>query len=274
MFSEGIHSLVDTGNQGLLLYGLKAAKKPASPNFPFGHGKEIYFWSFVVSILIFALGSGISIYEGVHHILHPEEISSPLINYIVLTLAIIFEGGALWIAFKEFNKARGDRTYLGAVKTGKDPALFVVLFEDSAAMLGLIVALIGITLAQVTGDAVWDGVASVSIGVILGLTALWLAIETKGLLIGEAASPQTVESIRQLALSKEEINGVNDVLTLHMGPEYILVNISLNFRNDITADALAELIEVLVKEIKEKHRHIKRVFVEAEPLKELGDHHD
>ena len=274
MFSEGIHSLVDTGNQGLLLYGLKAAKRPASANFPFGHGKEIYFWSFIVSILIFALGSGISIYEGVHHILHPEEISSPFINYIVLGLAIIFEGGALWIAFKEFNKARGNKTYLRAVRTGKDPSLFVVLFEDSAAMLGLIVALIGITLAQVTGDAWWDGVASVSIGVILGLTALWLAIETKGLLIGEAASPETVESIRQLALNKEEINGVNEVLTLHMGPEFILVNIALNFRNDITADTLAELIDKLVKDIKQKHPFIKRVFVEAEALKELGDHHD
>ena len=274
MFSEGIHSLVDTGNQGLLLYGLKASQKPADKYFPFGHGKEIYFWSFVVSILIFALGSGISIYEGVHHILHPEEISSPMINYIVLGLAIIFEGAALYIAFKEFNKTRGNRSYLGAVKDGKDPSLFVVLFEDSAAMLGLFVALIGITLAQVTGDAWWDGVASVSIGVILGLTAVWLAIETKGLLIGEAASQETVESIRKIVTVKDEINGVNEILTLHMGPEFILVNISLNFRNDITTDTLAELIDNLVKEIKGKHPFVKRVFVEAEALKELGDHHD
>jgi len=265
---------VDTGNQGLLLYGLKASQKPADKYFPFGHGKEIYFWSFVVSILIFALGSGISIYEGVHHILHPEEISSPMINYIVLGLAIIFEGAALYIAFKEFNKTRGNRSYLGAVKDGKDPSLFVVLFEDSAAMLGLFVALIGITLAQVTGDAWWDGVASVSIGVILGLTAVWLAIETKGLLIGEAASQETVESIRKIVTVKDEINGVNEILTLHMGPEFILVNISLNFRNDITTDTLAELIDNLVKEIKGKHPFVKRVFVEAEALKELGDHHD
>jgi len=271
MFSEGIHSLVDTGNQGLLLYGLKASKKPADKDFPFGHGKEIYFWSFVVSILIFALGSGISIYEGVHHILHPEEIRSPMINYIVLSLAIMFEGVALYIAFVEFNKDRGNRTYLGAVKDGKDPSLFVVLFEDSAAMLGLFVALIGITLAQVTGDAWWDGVASVSIGVILGLTAVWLAIETKGLLIGEAARPETVESIREIVTSKDEVNGANEILTLHMGPEFILVNISINFRNDITADALAELIDNIVGEIKAKHGFVKRVFIEAEPLKELGE---
>jgi len=274
MFSEGVHSLVDTGNQALLLYGLKAAKKPASTAFPFGHGKEIYFWSFVVSILIFALGSGISIYEGIHHILHPEEITNPLINYIVLSLAMAFEGAALCVAFKEFNKTRGNKTYLNAVKDGKDPSMFVVLFEDSAAMLGLFVAIIGITLAQITGDIWWDGVASVAIGVILGMTAVWLAIETKGLLIGEAASPETVASIRDMAEQKDEINAINEILTLHMGPEYILVNISINFRNDITADALATLIDALAKEIKVKHPFVKRVFVEAESLKELGDHHD
>lgn len=270
MFSEGIHSLVDTGNQGLLLYGLKASQKPADKDFPFGHGKEIYFWSFVVSILIFALGSGISIYEGIHHILHPEEISSPIINYIVLSLAIVFEGVALYIALKEFNRARGKKSYLGAVKDGKDPSLFVVVFEDSAAMLGLFIALIGITLAQVTGDAWWDGVASVSIGVVLGLTAIWLAIETKGLLIGEAASPETVKSIRAIITEKQEINGVNEILTLHMGPEFILANISLNFKKEITADVLAKLIDNIVKEIKTKHPYVKRVFIEAEALKELG----
>ena len=274
MFSEGIHSLVDTGNQGLLLYGLKAAKKPPSKAFPFGHGKEIYFWSFIVSILIFALGSGISIYEGIHHILHPEEIKSPIINYIVLSLAIIFEGGALYIAFTEFNKARGSKTYLNAVKDGKDPTLFVVLFEDSAAMLGLLVALAGITLAQITGQAWWDGVASVCIGIILGVTAMWLAIETKSLLIGEAASPETVESIRNIALDKDEINGINEILTLHMGPEFILVNISINFKKDIDTEELAKLIDNLVNEIKAEHNFIKRVFVEAEALKELGDVHD
>jgi len=268
MFSEGIHSLVDTGNQGLLLYGLKASKKPADKNFPFGHGKEVYFWSFVVSILIFALGSGISIYEGVHHILHPEEIRSPMINYIVLSLAIIFEGVALYIAFNEFNKARGKSTYLGAVKDGKDPTLFVVLFEDSAAMLGLFVALIGITLAQVTGDAWWDGVASVSIGVILGLTAVWLAIETKGLLIGEAARPETVDNIRALANAHKEVESVNEILTLHMGPEFILANISLEFKRGLKTGVIESITNDLDKSIKDAHPNIKRIFIEAETHQE------
>ena len=264
MFSEGIHSLVDTGNQGLLLYGLKASKKPADQDFPFGHGKEIYFWSFVVAILIFAFGAGISIYEGVHHILHPAEISNPMINYIVLTLAIIFEGGALYVALKEFNKARGKLGYLKAVQRGKDPSLFVVLFEDSAAMLGLLIALAGVTLTQVTGQPVWDGIASVVIGCILAATAFWLAIETKGLLIGEGADKETVDNINTLAAAHKEVESVNEILTLHMGPEFILANISIQFKRGLKTGRIEEIIHSLDKSIKEKHPYIKRIFIEAE----------
>ena len=264
MFSEGIHSLVDTGNQGLLLYGLKAAKKPADNRFPFGHGKEIYFWSFIVAILIFAVGAGISIYEGVHHILHPQEITSPMINYIVLSLAMIFEGGALYVALKEFNKARGKLGYLKAVQRGKDPTLFVVLFEDSAAMLGLMIAFTGIVLTQLTGQLWWDGVASVVIGLILGATALWLAIETKGLLIGEGADPETIQSIEKLANAHDDIEKVNEVLTLHMGPEFILANISIHFKRDLKTGCIEEVIHALDKAIKAEHPYIKRIFIEAE----------
>lgn len=264
MFSEGIHSLVDTGNQGLLLYGLKAAKKPADEQFPFGHGKEIYFWSFVVAILIFAVGAGISIYEGVHHILHPAEITNPMINYIVLGLAIIFEGGALYIALKEFNHARGKLSYLKAVQRGKDPTLFVVLFEDSAAMLGLLIALAGVTLTQITGQLWWDGVASVAIGCILALTALWLAIETKGLLIGEGASKDTVATIKDLADKHDQIENVNEVLTLHMGPEFILANISLRFKRGLKTGEIEEAVNALDAQIKERYPFIKRIFIEAE----------
>ena len=270
MFSEGIHSLVDTGNQGLLLYGLKAAKKPADQRFPFGHGKEIYFWSFIVAILIFAVGAGISIYEGVHHILHPAEISNPMINYIVLTLAIIFEGGALYIAVKEFNHARGDIPTLKAVRHGKDPTLFVVLFEDSAAMAGLIIALIGITLAQVTGYAAWDGIASVAIGCILAATAFWLAIETKSLLIGEGADKETVDKIKHMADAHDEIDSVNEVLTLHMGPEFILANISLDFKDGLQTGRIEEIVQSLDKQIKGEFPYIKRIFIEAERSKKTA----
>ena len=163
MLSEGIHSLVDTGNQILLLHGIKRAKKPADERFPFGHGKEIYFWSFIVAILIFALGGGISIYEGIHHVRHPEPISSPMINYFVLGLAMIFEGAAWYFALREFTRAKGKWSYIEAVQRAKDPSTFVVLFEDSAAMLGLMVAFIGVALSQYTGILVFDGIASIII---------------------------------------------------------------------------------------------------------------
>lgn len=264
MMSEGVHSLVDTGNQVLLLYGLKQAKKPADEKFPFGHGKEIYFWSFVVAILIFAIGAGISIYEGVHHILHPEEISNPFINYIVLGLAMIFEGGALFFALTEFNKARGPKSTMDAVRHGKDPTLFVVLFEDAAAMLGLFIAFIGVFLAQFTGILWFDGVASVLIGCILGCTAFWLAYETKGLLIGERANLETVKGIKAIINEQDGVQKANEVLTLHMGPEFILANISLEFADNLQTGELEKIINTLDRKIKAHYPIVKRVFIEAE----------
>ena len=221
MLSEGIHSLVDTGNQILLLLGLKRAQRPASKKFPFGHGKEIYFWSFVVAILIFAVGAGISIYEGIVHILNPREITKPIINYIVLGIAMIFESVPLYIAFKEFRRIKGKNGYIEAIKKGKDPTLFVVLFEDAAAMLGLIVAFIGIYLSTTTGILYFDGASSIIIGLILGLTAGVLAYETKGLLIGESARDSVIDGIRRIVQNYGGVEKVNEVLTMHMGPEYI-----------------------------------------------------
>ena len=264
MLSEGIHSLVDTGNQVLLLHGLKQASRPADKYFPYGHGKEIYFWSFVVAILIFALGAGISLYQGYHHIMHPVEISNPIINYIVLSLAIIFEGFVFYIAVKEFKARKGKLGYFEAVRRGKDPSIFVILFEDAAALLGLTVALLGIIAAQVTGIAIFDGIASMIIGVILAATALWMAIETKGLLIGESADLETVDGIHQLIAAIDEIECVNEVLTLHMGAEYILANISADFKTGIDSSQVERAIARLDKEIKAQYPDVKRVFIEAE----------
>jgi len=267
MLSEGIHSSVDSGNQLLLLYGEKRAKKPADNDHPFGYGKEIYFWAFIVAILIFALGAGVSFYEGIHRVMHPAAISKPYVNYIVLCLAIVFEAFSWWIAFKEFRKGKGDQGYLEALQKDKNPTIFVVLFEDSAAMIGLFVALGGVIASQVTGNPVYDGVAAIIIGVILSLTALWLAFETKGLLIGEGAKSQTVKSIRSILEAKESIEHVNEVLTLHMGPNFILVNISVDFKGNILSDELEAEIVSIDKEIKDKHELVKRVFVEAEARK-------
>jgi cation diffusion facilitator family transporter len=264
MMSEGIHSLVDTGNQVLLLYGLKRAAKPPDADFPFGYGKEIYFWCFIVAILIFALGGGISIYEGIGHIQHPEPISNPMVNYIVLGLAMIFEGAAWYFAFREFNRVKGRWGYLEAIQRAKDPSIFVVLFEDSAAMLGLMVAFIGVLLTQTTGILVFDGIASVIIGLILVGTAVWLAHETKGLLIGESANQSVIRGIRDTLEAKSNIEHVNEVLTMHMGPDFILANISVDFADAISARQVETDIAAIDRTIKQKYPQIKRVFLEAE----------
>ena len=264
MLSEGIHSLVDTGNQFLLLHGLKQAKKPADKNFPFGHGKEVYFWSFIVAILIFALGGGISIYEGINHLRHPEPMTNPMINYVVLGLALLFEGAAWLFAFREFRKVKGKWGYLEAIQRAKDPSVFVILFEDSAAMLGLLVAFAGIFLSQTTGILYFDGAASVIIGFILIGTSIWLAYETKSLLIGESAETSVIKGIRDTIEANSLVDCVNEVLTMHMGPDFILANISVDFRDSCTAGELETAIAEIDQNIKVAHPQIKRVFIEAE----------
>ncbi len=264
MISEAIHSVVDTGNQGLLLYGLKRAQKPADANFPFGHGKEIYFWSFVVAILIFAVGAGLSIYEGIHSLNNPKPMDNVYVNYIVLVIAMLFEGAAWYFAFKEFTKTKGKWGYIDAVKHGKDPSLFMVLFEDSAAMIGLAIAFIGILLGQITGNPMYDAIASILIGCILAGTAIWLAYETKGLLIGESAKPEIVEAIHEQANTHGIVDQVNEILTMHMGPDFILVNISLDFSDTATAGNVEKTISDIDKQLKKQFPEIKRIFIEAE----------
>ena len=264
MFSEGIHSLVDTGNQVLLLHGMRKAGKPPCNRFPFGHGKEIYFWSFTVAILIFAVGSGVSLYEGIIHTIHPEPMGNPLVNYIVLGLAMLFEGAAWYFALTEFTKAKGKWGYIEAVQRGKDPTMFVVLFEDSAAMLGLAVAFLGVLLVDLTGILIFDGIASIIIGLILGGTAVWLAYETKGLLIGESANEMVIKGIREIILKYDGINNLNEVLTMHMGPDFVLVNASIDFKDDIPAGDLEDMIASMDTQIKEMFPTVKRIFVEAE----------
>ncbi|PLY03855.1 MAG: cation transporter [Desulfuromonas sp.] len=266
MLAEGIHSVVDTGNQVLLLYGLKQAKKPADELYPFGHGKEVYFWSFVVAILIFGLGGGISMYEGVGRLLHPQPVEKSLVSYFVLGLAMLFEGAALFFALTEFSRAKGKWGYIEAVQRGKDPTLFVVLFEDSAALLGLAVAFFGVLLADLTGDPVYDALASVLIGLLLFGTAAWLAYETKGLLIGERAQIRVVREIRELIYRNDGVGNVNEILTLHMGPDYILANISINFDDSLTSNQLEKLVAEIDRQIRTAQPEVKKVFIEAEAM--------
>jgi cation diffusion facilitator family transporter len=264
MLSEGVHSLVDTGNEALLIYGMHRARLPADARFPFGHGKEIYFWSFVVALLIFSLGSGISIYQGIVHLREPAEMSDPLINYVVIGLSILFEGYSWWIAVREFKADKGARGYIDAIRRGKDPTMFAVLFEDTAALLGLLVALVSQILGQVTGNPYFDGAASVVIGLILAATALWLGRETKGLLIGESANPEVVSGIRELIRTNPEVDRINEILTMHVGPDYILVNISLHIVSRVDRPEVHAIFEDIDDAIKHRFPKVKRVFIESE----------
>ena len=264
MFSEAIHSVVDSGNQLLLLYGVKRSKRPADSKHPFGYGKELYFWSFVVAILIFSLGSAISFYEGFHKLHSPEPVSNPMINFIVLGFAVIFESWTCWVAATEFKKSKGDRGWVEAIRRSKDPALFTVLFEDTAALLGLLVALIALTLSEHLNLPVLDSVASLIISFILAVTAGLLAFECKGLLTGEGASEEVVTGIKQIINESQGIKHVNEVLTLHLGPEDILLNVSLDFEDDLSSGEVEEAISNLESRIKQMFPEIRRVFIEAQ----------
>jgi cation diffusion facilitator family transporter len=266
MLSEAVHSVVDTGNEGLLLYGIRRARLPADERYPFGHGKEIYFWSFVVALLIFALGAGVSIYEGIHHLLHPAPMEDPLINYAVIGLAFVFEGASWLVALREFRASKGEHGYLEAVHRGKDPTVFTVLFEDSAALLGLVVALAGVALGQLTDNPFYDGAASILIGLILSVAAFWLAYETKGLLIGESAGGEVVAGIRELVLRDPQVDRVNAILTMHMGPDYILVNISLHVASAAGRMQVHGIFDDIDRAIKQRYPKIKRVFIESESV--------
>jgi cation diffusion facilitator family transporter len=264
MFSEAIHSVVDCGNQGLMLFGMRRANRPADAQHPFGYGMELYFWTFIVAILIFAVGAGISIYEGVERILHPEPIKSPEWSYAVLTLALIIEGIAWIIAYREFEKTRGKQSYLSAVHNSKDPTVFTILFEDSAAMLGLLIALGGIWGAHAFDLPILDGVASIGIGIVLALVAILLAVESKGLLLGESASPEVVRQIGEMISRDSRITGINEILTMHLGPQDILLAVSVDFDDQLTADLVERAISDFEVRIKSEVPDVKRIFIEAQ----------
>lgn len=266
MLSEGIHSVVDTGNELILLLGIRLSKRPADANHPFGHGQELYFWTLIVAILIFAIGGGMSAYEGILHLTHPHPIENPTWNYIVLGLAIVFEGISWVVALREFLPSVGKQTFWQAVRTSKDPTIFTVLFEDSAALLGLIVAFVGILLGQLLNNPYLDGVASIVIGFILAVVAVLLAYESRGLLVGEAADPATVAHIRSLVRADPAVEGVLQVLTLHFGPNEVLLNLEIQFRRSLTAEEVAQAVDRLESLIRSQHSNVKNIFIEAKSL--------
>jgi cation diffusion facilitator family transporter len=263
MLSEGIHSLVDTGNGGLLLFGIRQSKKPPDETHPFGHGKELYFWTLIVAIVIFAGGGGMSIYEGITHLVHPSPIESPFWNYTVLGLATLFEGISWTVAYKEFRTTQGRRGLWEAIHVSKDPTVFTVLFEDSAALLGLLVAFLGVFLGHQFDNPYFDGSASILIGFILATVAILLAYESKGLLIGEGVQPRMLEDICTLVREDAAVERVMRPLTMHFGPHEILLNLEVQFRCRLSAAELAGAVNRIEQRIRSRHPDITRIFIEA-----------
>ena len=266
MLSEGVHSLVDTTNEGLLLYGMARASRAPDRTHPFGYGRELYFWAFIVSLLVFALGAGVSVYEGVSHLLHPEPMERPLVNYIVLLASMVFEGISWVIALRDFRAHKGELGYFQAFRRSKDPTTFTVLFEDSAALLGLVIALAGIGAAQWLAMPRLDGVASIAIGTVLAISSLLLARETKGLLIGESAHPQVRDAILRIAGADPDVRSANGVLTVQMGPDEVVAALSAEFRDALDTTQIEACINRIESAIKTTHPAVSILFVKPQAL--------
>jgi len=262
MLSEGIHSIVDTLNEILLLLGIKLSKKKPDEQRPFGYGKELYFWSFIVSILIFGLGGGISFYEGITHIQHPVHITIPFWNYIVLGTAIVFDGISLVIAIKSFNRVRGDTPFWQAIKKSKDPTSFVILFEDAADVFGLVIAFVGVYFGHLYKAPWLDGLASIVIGLVLTAVSIVLARESRSLLMGETASPVVLDEVMQIIKADPVTVEVDRPLTMFLGPEEIILVVRVMFREELTTSAITGASERIKQAIKQRFPNFKRIFIE------------
>ena len=261
MLTEGVHSLVDSANQLLLIWGRKASRRAPDKLHPFGYGRELYFWSFVVAVMVFALGAGVSIYEGILHISNPEPAVSPVVAYVVLLFAFLLEGGSTFSAFKEFREAKGRLGWFEAVKKSKDPPTFIVLLENGAAMFGIMIAAIGLGLSQLTGDPRFDGTASIIIGAILGFTAWILAVESKQLLIGESADRETIDGLRAIVVGRPGITGVGDVLTVHSSPDQITAMMSVDFDDGLNGREIEDIVAAIEADASDRWPLVRRLYI-------------
>lgn len=267
MLSEAWHSVADTGNQALLLRGLSQSKRAADVQYPFGRGKETYFWSFMVAVMLFVGGAVLSFQHGIEALSHPHELEDIAVSVIVLGAAILIEGAVFAFAYREFRRVRGSRSNWRTFRGTKDTAILVVLLEDSAALLGLLLALAGIFLSSATDNPMWDGLASIAIGVLLATVAVLLAIETKALLIGEAASRSDRAGVMAAVLALPQVTGVGRLLTMHMGPQRILVNIEVDFQNDLDGEDVEQAIDSVESAIRAALPNADNIFVELETVK-------
>jgi cation diffusion facilitator family transporter len=271
MASEAIHSIVDTSNEILLLYGIRSAARKADPEHPLGYGREVYFWSFVVSLLIFALGAGFSLYEGVSRVLHPVPIHSPVVSYVVLALVFVFEGISWLYSLRQFRQRKGDLDFLEAVMLSKDPPSFMTLFEDTVALLGVVIAAAATYATVALGHPEFDGVGSIAIGVILAGTSLFLARESKSLLIGEPAYPSVRESILALANAQPSCLKANGLITVQVGPSQVVAMLSLEFSDELRAPQIEEVVVSLEAKVRAENPEIIALFVKPQTPKTFQD---
>lgn len=263
MLSEGIHSLVDTGNGLLLWYGIRRSARPADDMHPFGHGKELYFWSIVVAVLVFAVGGGMSVYEGIQHLIHPNPMEDPSWNYWVLGISFCFESASFFVAAREFKRTKTHRGIWRAIQRSKDPSHFSVLFEDSAALVGILVAFVGVLLGHLLHNPYFDGGASIVIGLLLMGTAWLLARETRDLIVGEAVDPAVAAQVRRLVEAERAVDEIDRMLTVHFGPQAVLLTMKIRPRAGCSADDLAASIAALEQAIRDQHPEITHVFIET-----------
>lgn len=271
MLSEAIHSVVDTGNGGLMLLGVYKSRRPPDSDHPFGHGRELYFWTLIVAILVFAVGGGMSTYEGLTHLSHPTLPINSAWSYTVLGLAFLFEGTTWLFGWKAFSAEKGTRGVLETIHDTKDPASFSVLLEDSAALLGLIFAFLGIFLGRLLDLPYLDGAASIVIGVLLCVVAVLMVYESKGLLIGEGLDRETLKSLRLLVEADPAVERVQHLHTLYLGAHEVLLTIELRFRSTISALEVREAVVRIRGEIRAQHSDVTRIFFGAESIG--GDDH-
>jgi cation diffusion facilitator family transporter len=261
MLSEAFHSLVDTGNEILLLYGQHRADEPAGPASPLGHGRELYFWSFVVAVQIFGVGAVLSFYEGMSHILHPAPIQDPIVSYVVFGLSGLFEACSWWIAMRGLRRTKGNLSYWQAIRRSKDPPAFTVLLEDSAALIGVFIATLGTAASAEFGLHVCDGIASLGIGLILAATAIILAKESKELLIGEPADRKTVNDIRAIAASDPAILSVADIITVQLSPDQVVAVVNAHFRDNVSAMEVERSVQRVRRKVQSQAPSVIAVFV-------------
>lgn len=266
MLAEGIHSLVDTGNGALLLLGLRMSGRPADEEHPFGYGKELYFWTLIVAILIFAVGGGMSFYEGILHVLHPNPIQNETWNYAVLAIAFTLEAISWSVAWKVFRSQRNERGLFHAIEASKDPTTYTVLLEDSVAILGIVIAFVGILLASWLKNPYFDGGASMAIGVLLACVAVFLASQSKGLLIGEGVDRKMLDGIQMIARADPAVELTKRPLTMYFGPHEVLLALDVQFHAGLSAAEVTEAVDRIEKQIRRRYPDITRIYIEAESL--------